>query len=48
MICGAIPYRNFKERLRIIEQLKREFGKVKIFVTDDFIVYEHYMEVIER
>lgn len=41
MICGAIPYNNFKEKLRIINELKKEFGKVKIMVMDDIVVYEY-------
>lgn len=42
MICGAIPYDNFKEKMRIIQELKREFGKVKIIILDNVVVYEHY------
>lgn len=42
MVCGAIPYNSFKEKLRIINELKKEFGKVKITVMDDVVVYEYY------
>ena len=41
MVCGAIPYNNFKERMRIINELKKEFGKVRITVMDDVVVYEY-------
>lgn len=40
MICGAIPYNSFKDRLRIVNDLKKEFGKVKIIVLDDIVLYE--------
>jgi hypothetical protein len=42
MVCGAIPYSNFKERVQIINELKKEFGKVKITILDNVVVYEHY------
>jgi hypothetical protein len=41
MVCGAIPYSNFKEKVRIINELKKEFGKVKIMVLDDVVMYEY-------
>lgn len=41
MICGAIPYDNFKEKMRIIQELKREFGRVRIIILDDVVVYEY-------
>lgn len=41
MVCGAIPYNSFKERVQIINELKKEFGKVKIIVMDDVVVYEY-------
>ncbi|AJA41481.1 hypothetical protein AXJ14_gp162 [Geobacillus virus E3] len=41
MVCGAIPYSSFKERVQIINELKKEFGKVKITVMDDVVVYEY-------
>jgi len=40
MVCGAIPYSSFKERVQIINELKKEFRKVKIMVTDEVVVYE--------
>jgi phosphopantetheine adenylyltransferase len=40
MVCGAIPYSSFKERVQIINELKKEFGKVKIMVMDDVVVYK--------
>jgi phosphopantetheine adenylyltransferase len=42
MVCGAIPYSSFKERVQIINELKKEFGKVKITVMDDVVVYEYH------
>lgn len=40
MVCGVIPYSNFKERVQIINELKKEFRKVKIMVMDEVVVYE--------
>lgn len=40
MVCGAIPYSSFKERVQIINELKKEFRKVKIIVVDDVVVYK--------
>ena len=40
MACGATPYSSFKERVQIINELKKEFRKVKIMVTDEVVVYE--------
>ncbi|STO12801.1 Uncharacterised protein [[Flavobacterium] thermophilum] len=40
MVCGAIPYSSFKERVQIINELKKEFRKVKIIVMDDVVVYK--------
>lgn len=42
MVYGAIPYSSFKERVQIINELKKEFGKVKITILDNVVVYEHY------
>jgi phosphopantetheine adenylyltransferase len=41
MVCGATPFSSFKERVQIINELKKEFGKVKITVMDDVVVYEY-------
>ena len=41
MVCGTISYSSFKERVRIINELKKkEFGKVKIMVMDEVVVYD--------
>ena len=40
MVCGAIPYSSFKERVQIINELKKEFRKVKIMVMDEVVVYK--------
>ncbi|OAO76337.1 hypothetical protein TAF16_2684 [Anoxybacillus flavithermus] len=41
MICGAIPYSSFKERVQIINKLKKEFRKIKIMVFDDVVIYKY-------
>lgn len=38
---GAIPYNNLKEKNRIINQLKKEFGRIKINLDDGIILYEY-------
>lgn len=40
MVCGAISYSSFKKRVQIINELKKEFKKVKIIVMDDVVVYK--------
>lgn len=41
-VIGAIPYQNFKHRIRIIDQLKREFGKVRINFDNGLVFYEYF------
>ena len=40
-IYGAIPYNNFKDRVRIVGQLKSEIGKVRVEYNNGLIFYEY-------
>lgn len=37
---GAIPCSGIKHRSTIINDLKRQFGKVRINICDDLVMYE--------
>lgn len=38
---GAVPFRNFKEKNRVINELKREHGQVWFKIEDGFVMYEY-------
>ena len=40
-IGGAIPFRNFKERVREVATLRKQHNKVKIHIENGFIFYEY-------
>lgn len=43
LVYGSIPFANFKERIRIIKNLKKELGnKVKIYVDGNLVIYKYF------
>lgn len=40
---GSVPFENFKQKNRIINQLRAEInGKIRIIIKDNLVVYEYY------
>lgn len=40
---GAVPFSNFKEKIRIVNQLRTQFGKIaRISIENDIILYEYF------
>lgn len=46
IICEAIPFDGLKEQIRIINELKRKFGRVKIEVMSS-LIYCESIEVVK-
>lgn len=38
---GAVPFRNYKEKNKIINELKSEYGKLCYVIEKDLIIYEY-------
>lgn len=46
MIVGAVPFEGWKEKDRVVRDIRREFhNRVKITVAEGFIYYRHYTKV---
>lgn len=41
LICEAIPFRYFKERIRIVKDIERKYKNVTIEIYKNFVVIQY-------
>ncbi|MCX0402866.1 hypothetical protein [Clostridium perfringens] len=41
LICEAIPFRYFKERIRLVKEIERKYRKATIEIHEKFIIVQY-------
>ncbi|WP_263452994.1 hypothetical protein [Clostridium perfringens] len=41
IICEAIPFKNFKEKVRIVKSIERNYKADKISINEDMIIVQY-------
>lgn len=41
IICEAIPFKNFKEKVRIVKSIERNYKAGKISINEDMIIVQY-------
>ena len=41
LVCETFPFKNFKERIKIIKELEKKYKITKISITNDIMIVQY-------